>query len=116
MTANRAGPFDRTLRVAMWLDAFLSAALAVVCVVVSPIVAIVGVPSSGLGAIGIVAAALAVLLAAFGAITAVVFVRRLRSGEYLMPARLKLPLPAAMRPNPHSRRPPEFPPDGKATG
>jgi hypothetical protein len=42
-----------------------------------------------------------VLLAAFGAITAVVFVRRLRSGEYLMPARLKLPLPAAMRPNPH---------------
>jgi hypothetical protein len=101
MTANRASPFDRTLRVAMWLDAFLSAALAVVCVVVSPIVAIVGVPNSSLGAIGIVAAALAVLLAAFGAITAVVFVRRLRSGEYLMPARLKLPLPAAMRPNPH---------------
>ena len=83
----------------MWLDAFLSAALAVVCVLVSPVLALIGVPAGVLPAIGVTAAALALLLAGFGAITAVVFVRRLRTGDYLMPARLRLPLPAAMRPD-----------------
>jgi hypothetical protein len=98
MTTNRARRYDRTLRIVMWLDALLSAALAVVSMLVSPVLALVGVPAGVLPAIGITAAALAVLLAAFGAITAVVFVSRLRTGEYLMPARLTLPLPAAMRP------------------
>jgi predicted transporter len=99
MTRNQAARFDRTLRIVMWLDAFLSAALAVVCVLVSPVLALVGVPAGVLPAIGITAAVLAVLLAAFGAITAVAFARRLRTGDYLMPVSLKLPLPAAMRPN-----------------
>jgi hypothetical protein len=98
MTTNQVPRYDRTLRIVMWLDAFLSAALAVVCVLVSPVLALVGVPAGVLPAIGITAAALAVLLASFGAITAVVFVYRLRTGEYLMPARLRLPLPAGMRP------------------
>jgi hypothetical protein len=39
------------------------------------------------------------LLAALGAVTAAAFARRLRTGDYLMPVRLKLPLPAAMRPD-----------------
>jgi hypothetical protein len=99
MTTNRAGRFDRTLRIVMWLDALLSAALAVVCVIVSPVLAVVGVPRGILPAIGVTVAVLAVLLAAFGAITAVAFLRRLRTGEYQMPVRLKLPLPAAMRPD-----------------
>ena len=99
MTTNPTRRFDRTLRVVMWLDAFLSAALAVVCVLVSPVLALIGVPAGVLPAIGVTAAASALLLAGFGAITAVVFVRRLRTGDYLMPARLRLPLPAAMRPD-----------------
>jgi hypothetical protein len=99
MTRNQATRFDRTLRMVMWLDAFLSAALAVVCVLVSPILAVVGVPAGVLPAVGITAAVLAMLLAALGAVTAAAFARRLRTGDYLMPVRLKLPLPAAMRPD-----------------
>jgi hypothetical protein len=99
MTRNHATRFDRTLRMVMWLDAFLSAALAVVCVLVSPILAVVGVPAGVLPAVGITAAVLAMLLAALGAVTAAAFARRLRTGDYLMPVRLKLPLPAAMRPD-----------------
>lgn len=82
----------------MWSDAFLSAALAVVCVLVSPILAIVAVPAGVLSAIGVTMAVLAVLLAGFGAVTAVAFTRRLHAGDYEMPARLNLPLPAGMRP------------------
>lgn len=82
----------------MWLDAFLSAALAVVCVLVSLILAIVAVPAGVLSAIGLTAGVLAVLLAGFGAVTAVAFMRRLRAGDYQMPVRLRLPLPAGMRP------------------
>lgn len=99
MTRNQVARFDRTLRIVMWLDAFLSAALAVVCVLVSPVLAVVGVPAGVLPAVGITAAVLAALLAAFGAVTAVAFVRRLRAGEYLMPVSLRLPLPGGMRPD-----------------
>ena len=90
--------FDRTLRVVMWLDAFLSAALAVLGVVVSPVVAVVGVPHGVVFGLGVVAIGCALLLASFGAITAGLLIARMRAGQYQMPPRLRLPLPAAMRP------------------
>jgi len=62
--------FDRTLRVVMWLDAFLSAALAVLGAVASPIVAVVGLPHGVVFALGLTAIGAALLLASFGAITA----------------------------------------------
>jgi hypothetical protein len=52
----------------MWMDAFLSVALVVVCVIASPIVATVGVPQGIRFALGLAAIGSAVLLAAFGAI------------------------------------------------
>jgi hypothetical protein len=82
----------------MWLDAFLSAALAVLGVVVSPVVAAVGVPHSAVFGLGVVAIGCALLLASFGAITAGLLIVRMRTGQYQMPPRLRLPLPAAMRP------------------
>lgn len=91
--------FDRTLRTVMWLDAFLSAALAAFCFVAAPVIATVGVPAPLVRAVCIAAVGVAVLLAALGAITFVVITRRMRSGEYLLPARLHLPLPAMMRPD-----------------
>lgn len=93
------GRFDRTLRTVMWLDAFLSAALAAVCFVAAPVIATVGVPAPLLRAVCVAAVGLAVLLAALGAITFIVITRRMRAGEYLLPARLQLPLPAMMRPD-----------------
>lgn len=98
MTKSSARQFDRTLRTVMWLDAFLSAALAVLCVIASPIVATVGVPHRILSALGFATIACALLLAAFGAITGIVLIRRMRSGQYLLPGGLRLPLPAGMRP------------------
>jgi hypothetical protein len=89
---------DATLRTVMWLDAFLSAAVAVLCVLASPLVAALGLPSSVVFALGMSAIGCALLLAAFGAITAVVLMRRMTDGEYLLPPRLRLPLPTAMRP------------------
>jgi hypothetical protein len=82
----------------MWMDAFLSVALVVVCVVASPIVATVGVAPSIRFALGLAAIASAVLLAAFGTITAALIMLRMRAGQYLLPAGLRLPLPAPMRP------------------
>jgi hypothetical protein len=97
--ADHDGPrFDRTLAAVMWMDAFLSAALAVVCLVASPIVAIVGLPGRVLSGLGIAAIVLPALLASFGAITAVLIWRRMRAGHYWLLAGLRLPLPAAMRP------------------
>jgi hypothetical protein len=91
--------YDATLRVVMWMDAFLSLAMAAVCLVASPIVAVLGVPRSILFALGITSIVCAVLLAAFGAITAVVIMRRMHDGHYLLPAELRLPLPDGMRPD-----------------
>lgn len=82
----------------MWLDAFLSAALAVLGVVVSPVVAVVGVPRGVVFGLGVGAIGCALLLASFGAITAGLLIVRMRAGQYQMPPRLRLPLPAAMRP------------------
>jgi uncharacterized membrane protein YidH (DUF202 family) len=82
----------------MWTDAFLSAAVAVLAVVVSPVVASVGLPRASQFALGICVIALAGLLAACGAITFVMIALRLRDGDELLPARLRLPLPAFLRP------------------
>jgi hypothetical protein len=90
--------FDRTLRAVMWMDAFLSVALVVVGVVASPIVATVGVPQRVLFGLGLAAIGSAVLLAAFGAITAILLMVRMHGGQYLLPAQLRLPLPPPMRP------------------
>jgi hypothetical protein len=90
--------FDRLLRVVMWLDAFLSAALAVLGVIASPIVAAVGLPHGAVFGLGVAAIGAALLLASFGAITAGLLIVRMRAGQYQMPPRLRLPLPAGMRP------------------
>lgn len=82
----------------MWLDAALSAALAVLGVVASPVVAVVGLPHGIVFGLGLAAIGCAVLLSSFGAITAALLVARIRAGHYQMPARLRLPLPGAMRP------------------
>lgn len=82
----------------MWVDALLSAGLAAIAVVVSPVVAIIGVPSRYWSLLAGAALVLAAALAACGAVTAVLIVRRLQSGDYLLPARLRLPLPEFMRP------------------
>jgi hypothetical protein len=82
----------------MWMDAFLSVAMVVVCVIATPVVAIVGVPPGIVFALGLVAIVCAVLLAAFGAITAVALMRRMHTGHYLLPRDLRLPLPPGMRP------------------
>lgn len=98
--ARHPGRFDRTLRTVMWLDAFLSVALVVVCVIASPILVTVDVPQAVLSAIGPAVIVCAALLAAFGVITAVVLMLRMRAGQYLLPVNLRLPLPAPMRPAP----------------
>lgn len=82
----------------MWMDAFLSIALVVVCIIASPIMATVGIPQPIGTAVGLAALVCAVLLAAFGAITAVLLMRRMAAGYYLLPANLRLPLPKPMRP------------------
>ncbi len=91
--------FERTVRVVMWMDAFLSVALVAVCIVAAPLVATLGVPDAFVLALGIMAIVCAALLAAFGAITAVALMIRMRSGQYLLPPRLRLPLPPGMRPS-----------------
>jgi hypothetical protein len=82
----------------MWLDAFLSAALAVLGPVASPVVALVGLPHDVVFGFGVATIGCALLLASFGAVTAGLLMVRMRAGQYQLPARLRLPLPAAMRP------------------
>jgi hypothetical protein len=94
--------YDRTLRVVMWMDGFLSVAIVVIGVIASPIVATLGVPRGFLFGLALATIVSAVLLAAFGAITAVVISLRLRAGQYFLPVDLRLPLPAPMRPAPAS--------------
>lgn len=95
---RRARRFDRTVRAVMWLDAFLSVAMVAVCIVASPVVATVGVPAAVRLGVGLAAIACAVLLAGFGAITAVLLMVRMQSGDYFLPSRLRLPLPPGMKP------------------
>jgi hypothetical protein len=82
----------------MWLDALLSAAVAVLCAIASPVVALLGLPAGVGTTFGVAAIACAGLLAACGAITGVLLMLRLRAGQYLLPVGLHLPLPSAMRP------------------
>jgi hypothetical protein len=101
MNVNQQLPiarFDRTLRAVMWMDAFLSVALVVVCVLASPVLATVSVPHGVRFALAVTAIGSAGLLAAFGAITAVVLMLRMHEGQYGLPIGLRLPLPAPMRP------------------
>lgn len=97
-STRRVARYDRTLRAVMWMDAFLSVAMVVVGVIVSPIVVTWGVPQSLVFALALAAIGCAVLLASFGAITAVLLMLRLRDGHYLLPVDLRLPLPGPMRP------------------
>lgn len=95
--------YDRTLRVVMWSDAFLSVALVAVGLVASPVVALLGVPSAIRFSVAVAAIVCAGLLAAFGAITAVVIMLRLHRGVHQLPARLWLPLPPGMQPAMYTR-------------
>lgn len=90
--------YDSTLRVVIWTDAFLSAALALVAVV-SPVVAVVPVAPPVAAVIGLVALGLALLLAGLGAVTAVLLAIRTCGGDDHVPPALRVPLPAAMRPD-----------------
>jgi hypothetical protein len=90
--------YDRTLRVVMWSDAFLSVAFVVICLVAVPVIATLGLPSHALEAVALSAVVCGVLLAAFGAVTAVALMLRLHSGHFQLPPRLWLPLPPGMRP------------------
>jgi hypothetical protein len=90
--------FDRTVRVVIWLDALLSALLALLCVVASPVVATLGVPRGSGLVLAVALIGCAVVLAAFGAVTAVLLSLRMRDGGYDL-AKVRLPLPAIMRPD-----------------
>jgi hypothetical protein len=72
--------------------------VALLCVVVTPIVVLVGVPHRIVLGVGLAAVACAVLLAAFGAITAIAIMLRVHSGDRSMPRDLRLPLPSRLRP------------------
>jgi uncharacterized membrane protein len=96
--APRISRFDRTLRSVMWMDAFLSVAMVVICLIATPIVATVGVPQRIVFALGVASIVVAVLLAAFGAITAVALMVRMRAGDYALPPNLRVPLPGGMNP------------------
>lgn len=98
MTAGTAERFDRTVRTVMWMDAFLSVAMVAVCVVAAPLVAVTGAPHAVRLAVGLGSIVCAVLLAAFGAVTAVLLMMRMHEGNYLLPRKLYLPLPPGMRP------------------
>ena len=90
--------YDGTLRVVMWLDAFWSAAAALVAVVGTLLVALLGLPQSAFLAVGVGALVAAVFLAACGAVTAVLLLLRMNAGHYTMPPDLRVPLPRAMVP------------------
>ena len=93
-----ASRYDRTLRSVMWMDAFLSVAMVIVCFIATPIVATVGVPHRIVFAVGVVSIVIAVLLAAFGAITAITLMLRMQAGDYFLPTLLRVPLPIGMNP------------------
>lgn len=91
--------YDGTLRVVMWLDAFWSVAFVVAGVAAVPVVAVVALPPAVRLTVGVLALVAGVFLAACGAITAVLLMARMRDGHYDPPVRLRLPLPAPMRPD-----------------
>ena len=90
--------YDRTLRAVMWMDAFLSLLMALVCLVAAPVLTAVDVSHGVAVGIGIAGFACAVPLAAFGAITGVLLMMRMHAGAYGLPPRMRLPLPSFMHP------------------
>jgi hypothetical protein len=88
--------YDRTLRVVMWMDAFLSVAMVAVAFFASPLIATLGVPHEALFPVLLLVCSMA--LAAFGAITGVVLMLRMHAGVYFLPRELHLPLPPGMSP------------------
>ena len=74
----------------MWLDAFLSVAFVAAGLVAAPTLAVLGVPDGARLAVGLIALVSAVLLATFGAITAVVLCLRMRDGDTTLPVGLWL--------------------------
>ena len=92
------GTLDRTLRIVMWLDAFLSVWTVYLCMAAAPVVAVLGVPEVLRPALVTASVIDAVLLAAFGAITGVALMLRMNAGEYGLPRDLRVPLPRYMRP------------------
>ncbi len=92
------GAYDRSLRAVMWWDAFLSLEAALLAIVALPILAFADVPRTAAIMVGVVAIVAAIALAACGVVTAVLIGLRMRRGNDLLPAGLRLPLPAWMRP------------------
>ena len=89
----------------MWWDAFLSLAVALLAIVALPAVMLADLPRSLVVAVGVTTIAAAVVLAACGAVTAVLIVLRWRRGEDALPEQLRLPLPRWMRPTLQDRDP-----------
>ena len=92
--------FDRTLRIVMWVDAFLSLAAVLVSVAVVALAAAMPQAMDARGLVGVVVILSSVVLAACGAITGVALMLRMNHGDYAMPSNLRLPLPGPMRPEP----------------
>lgn len=104
MTPATSRPGDRTLRIVMWLDAFLSVTFVAAGLVAVPVLAALRVAGAARLAVGLVALVAGVLLAGFGAVTAVVLALRIRRGDHTLPTELWLPLPPVMRPPEYRRR------------
>jgi hypothetical protein len=90
--------YDTTLRVVMWLDAFWSVAFVLAALLAVPVSATIHAPGAARLVAGVVALVAAILLAACGAVTAVLLMARMRDGDYDLPVGLRLPLPRSMRP------------------
>ena len=82
----------------MWWDAFLSLEAALLAIVALPVVMLADLPPSIALGVGLVAILAAIVLAACGVVTAILIGIRLRLGDDLLPAQLRLPLPGWMRP------------------
>lgn len=90
--------YDASLRAVIWTDALLSAALALVAMF-SPLLVVLPLPAAGAITIGLVVLAAALVLSGLGAVTALLLAARMRAGHGHIPPGLRLPLPAAMRPD-----------------
>ena len=110
----RGGAYDGPLRAVMWWDAFLSLEVALLSIVALPAVMLADLPQSAAAGVGVAAILGAVVLAACGAVTAVLIGLRFRQGEELLPERLRLPLPRWMRPS--LRGPRSRPDEGQSHG
>ena len=101
MSVSRPGPaiaYDGPLRAVMWWDAFLSLEVALLSIVALPIVMVADVSRPVVVGVGLAALLAAIVLAACGAVTALLIGLRMRRGEDLLPTQLRLPLPGWMRP------------------